>query len=69
MSTTLKSNGHKCCFSWLQQASLSVLRNASEKRGTDRDITMLTVAAFAGLKFAYPCFTELRAGKRDAEMT
>ena len=53
----------------LQQACLSVLRNASEKRGIDRDITVLTVATFTGLKFAYPCFTELTAGKWDAEMT
>ena len=48
---------------------MSVLRNASEKRGIDRDITVLTVATFTGLKFAYPCFTELTAGKWDAEMT
>jgi len=48
---------------------LSILRNASEKRGIDRVITVLTVAVFAGLKFAYPCFTELTAGKLDAKIT
>lgn len=69
MTATLNSNGPKCCFSWLQQMCLSVLRNASEKTGIDGDINMLTVAAFTGLKFAYPCFTELTAGKWDAEMT
>lgn len=67
-SMTSSSNGHKHRLSWLQQACLSTPRNVSEEAGKDRDITLRIATAFAGLKFAHPCFTEL-TGKQDAALT
>lgn len=46
---------------------MSTPRNVSEEAGKDRD-TLRIATAFAGLKFAHPCFTEL-TGKQDAALT
>lgn len=47
---------------------MSTPRNVSEEAGKDREISVWIATAFAGLKFAHPCFTEL-TGKQDAALT